>query len=331
MSTDAGVRRHGYEGTFRVAVVGVGDHATSVLIPLIREAGFDIVATCARRRSSADAAAAKFRIAAAYDSVPEMLEGTSPDAVIAAVPPAAYSEVVRACIERGVPVLAEKPGAVDAHEAEELADLSLARGVPVMVGYMKRFAPAYRQARAVIEDAAFGSASLATFVFVMGDFETDFRNYLIDNTVHHLDLARFLLGELGEVHARRRPSFGGRHAVAVMATSESGALVSFQFGSTGSWFQRNEWVEIVGEGASVNVDNVDTCVYRPGSRPEQVWRPNYSIPLEGNLTSTTLGFLPELLHFRDVVAGSAVCESSLESASRTLLLLRQVEKVLALT
>jgi predicted dehydrogenase len=304
--------------------VGCGQHASGVLLPLLEAAGFELVATCARRLSTASAAANRFGAKSAYDDIEEMLRRERIDAVVACVPPPVYGAVIRACVEAGVPCFAEKPGAANAAQANELARLSRDRGVPVMVGYMKRFAPAYRQARACIADAAFGTAAIATFSFVMGEFDEDFSGYVIDNPVHHLDLARFLLGELEVTQVTRGPSAGGRHAVSVTTRTESGAPVVFQLASTGSWFSHNEFVHVWGAGSAVLVDNVDTCVLRPPTGPEQVWRPNYTIPLPENLTPTTLGFLPELAHFADVVTKGGACESDLDSAARTLALAEEI-------
>ncbi|HEX6871820.1 MAG TPA: Gfo/Idh/MocA family oxidoreductase [Micromonosporaceae bacterium] len=311
--------------TIRVAAVGCGQHAMDVLYPMFDAAGFELVAICARRVSTASAAAARLGVASAYDNVADMLRRERLDAVVACVPPVAYAEVIRACLAAGLPCFAEKPGAADATEAAELARISVDRGIPVMVGYMKRFAPAYRQARACLTEPGFGATTLGTFSFVMGEFDEDFAGYVIDNPVHHLDLARYLLGELAVMHVTRGPSAGGRHAVSVTARTESGAPVVFQLGSTGSWYSHNESVHLWGgSGGAVLVDNVDTCVLRPATGPEQVWRPNYTIPLPENLTPTTLGFLPELAHFRDVVTERVECESSMDSAARTLALAEAV-------
>ncbi len=301
----------------RVGVVGCGQHAIAVLFPNLVNLGFELVATCARRHATAQAAD-HFGARAAYDNYAEMITTSGLEAVIASVPPDVYGGVVRAGIAAGLPLFVEKPGAASAQEAASLAQLSANAGVPVMVGYMKRFAPAYRQARACLSDPAFGQASLATFTFVMGDFEADFLTYLWDNPVHHFDLARFLLGDLHDVRARRGRNDNGRHAVTVTARTDAGGLVTFQLGTVGSWYQHNESVEIFGAGSSVIVDNIDTCVRRPAEGPEQRWRPNYSIPIQENLTSTTMGFAPELIHFRNVVRDGAACESDIASAAKTL-------------
>ena len=39
------------------------------------------------------------------------------------------------------------------------------------------------------------------------------------------------------------------------------------------------------------VENLDTCIWRPPTRPELVWRPNYTVPVAANMTGATMGFV----------------------------------------
>lgn len=94
----------------RIGIVGCGRHATSVLLPALVHLNFDLAATCARRLSTAQAAAARFGARAAYDSVAEMIRREELDAVVACVPPPAYGAVIGECVDAGLPVFAEKPG-----------------------------------------------------------------------------------------------------------------------------------------------------------------------------------------------------------------------------
>jgi UDP-N-acetylglucosamine 3-dehydrogenase len=306
----------------RVGVVGVGGHATANLYPCLAPAGLELVATCALHRDRADAAAVRWGAAHAFDSAESMLAAVDIDGVVVCVEPAAYAPIVRSCIEAGKPVFCDKPGAASSAEARELAELSSEKAVPVVVGYMKRFAPAYRRAREIIMSPSFGPVSLATFAFVMGPWPTGkVRQYLIDNPVHHLDLARYLLGELTDLDANVRiteaPDSGC--AVAAMA-SASGAVCTLNFSTTGSWEHRSEYAEVFGAGHSVFVDNVDTCTYRPPEPPAQVWRPNYTVPSAANASHTLMGFLPELEHFRSVATEGAESLSDMASAGATLAL-----------
>jgi predicted dehydrogenase len=302
----------------RVGAVGVGVHAVNAILPNLPVAGFQLAATCARHLERAEAAARRFGADGAFDDVERMLDVSELDGVIVVVPPEDFFGVIQTCIRRGVPVFTEKPAANDAAEAHALAAQAAEAGVTVMVGYMKRFAVGYQRAREILGRPAFGAPTLGSFTWSMGPFAQRFgmRDWLFENVVHHVDLARFFLGELSDVHVARGP--GAEHTVVVTAMSSSGAVVSIRANTTGSWEQRNEAVEIFGNGHSLYVDNLDTCTYRPPERPEHVWRPNYTVPVAANMTGATMGFATELEHFRHVLADGARCESDIASAAATL-------------
>jgi predicted dehydrogenase len=306
------------DAPLRVGAVGVGVHAVNAILPNLPVAGFQLAATCARHLDRAEAVARRFGAGQAFDDVERMLEEAELDAVSVVVPPEEFFAVIEACIRRGLPVFTEKPAANDAAEAHALAAQASAAGVTVMVGYMKRFAAGYQRARELARSADFGAPTLGSFTWSMGPFAHRFgmRDWLFENVVHHVDLARFFFGELSDVHVVRGP--GTEHTVVVTASSASGAVVSIRANTTGSWEQRNEAVEIFGDGHSLVVDNLDTCTYRPPERPELIWRPNYTVPLAGNMTGATMGFASELEHFRRVLADGAACESDMASAAATL-------------
>jgi predicted dehydrogenase len=134
-----------------------------------------------------------------------------------------------------------------------------------------------------------------SFTWSMGPFADrfDLRDWLFENPVHHFDLTRF--GELRDVAVARAP--GREHTVVVTARSEEGAIISIRANTTGSWEQRNEAVEIFGEGHSLLVESLDTCTWRPPERPELVWRPNYTVPTPNSMSVATIGFVRELEHF----------------------------------
>ncbi len=303
----------------RIGLIGCGRHATASVLPAFPEAGLRLVATCARRIERAEACAELFGAPTAYDDPRAMLDAGGLDGVVIVVPAGAYASLIELCLRARLPVFAEKPGAASGEEARRIAECSASSGVPVMVGYMKRFAPAYRCAREAIRDTSFGRPMLGSVRFVVGSgFGGSLRTWVIDNVVHPLDIARFLVGELSDLalHHTHEPEAG--HALAVIARSERGAVVSFELATTGSWMQHNERVEVTGIGNTVCVDNVDTCVYRPREGAEQIWRPNYTVPLPVNTTPVVTGFVGELEHFREVVADGAPCESDIRSAARTL-------------
>jgi predicted dehydrogenase len=78
------------------------------------------------------------------------------DAVVVACPAAAHAPVARADIERGLPVLVEKPFALSADEAESVALLADAKRVPVMAGHLLLFHPAIERLKEMIHAGDLG-------------------------------------------------------------------------------------------------------------------------------------------------------------------------------
>src|SRR4051812_45508811 len=303
----------------RVGVVGCGGHASTSILPNLAAAGVSIDAVCARHLDRARAAAAHYRAGAHFDDVAKMLDTVEVDGVVVVVPPDQYAAVLTECLAHGLPVFCDKPGAGSYAEARDLAAMADERGVPVVVGYQKRFAPAYVQALECTRAADFGDISLASFRWSMGPLggRNSLRDWLFENPVHHFDLARWLCGDIDDLHVQAT-TVAGEFVVVVTGRTGSGAVVSIRACTVGSWWQNNESVELYGVGSSVYSDNIDTCTLRPPQRPEQVWRPNYTVPLPPNFSTTTMGFTPELAHFVEVATQNVPSRSDLASAAETL-------------
>lgn len=65
------------------------------------------------------------------------------DGVVIATPPSSHAEIALAFIERGIPVLIEKPMTLDRESAEKIVDASVARHSPVQVGHVHLYNPAF--------------------------------------------------------------------------------------------------------------------------------------------------------------------------------------------
>ncbi|HXE80871.1 MAG TPA: Gfo/Idh/MocA family oxidoreductase [Vicinamibacterales bacterium] len=134
----------GSASPLRVAVVGVGHlgrHHARILadLPGARLVGVvDIDADRARE------VAAQCRTAVLSDI--QALPGLV-DAVTVAVPTESHAAVAEPLLERGIPVLVEKPIAASVEEARRLVDLADSRGLVLAVGHTERFNPAVDAAR----------------------------------------------------------------------------------------------------------------------------------------------------------------------------------------
>ncbi len=77
-------------------------------------------------------------------------------AVVIATPAATHAPLARAAIERGLPVLVEKPFTLSPKDADMLVELAAARRVPVMVGHLLLFHPVIERLRTMIRAGELG-------------------------------------------------------------------------------------------------------------------------------------------------------------------------------
>jgi myo-inositol 2-dehydrogenase / D-chiro-inositol 1-dehydrogenase len=121
------------------------------------------------------------------------------DAVLIATPTPTHADVVRAALAARVHVLCEKPLAADAATIRDL-DRAVPDGVHLVVGFQRRFDPAYEAIRAAIAAGGYGAIYLiraTTFDHVPPDpgYLAASGGIFRDQFIHDLDVLPWLLGE----------------------------------------------------------------------------------------------------------------------------------------
>ncbi len=310
----------------RVGFIGSGRHATRILYPSLRLTDLELVATCSLVEEEAAYNARLFGAERHYVGHEALLAGEDDiDACLVAVRPPAYKEVIQAVLEAGLPVWAEKPAAASASEAAELVKLSERAGLPICVGFMKRFAPAYELARTAVEEPEFGRPSFFAGKFAMGGgLYPDDYTFLVDNSVHMVDLMRHFMGEVASLSVERTEGDAGRVAYAVLARFERGGVGTLHLSTMQSWRAHNERVEITGEGSATVVDNVTRFRLYTPEGPGRSWEPNYTVPSDANQTLMLTGYARELQHFAEIVRDGASPRATIEDAQRALALIDDI-------
>jgi predicted dehydrogenase len=140
----------------------------------------------------------------------EMLDRVRPGAAIVATPNAMHTEIGLLCVQRKVPAIIEKPVAHTVVSAQVLAEAARAASLPMLVGHQRRHNAMVQRAREVIRSGALGRivsvALLANWFKPSPYFEMAWRRQkgggpVLINAIHDIDLLRFLVGEITEVHA----------------------------------------------------------------------------------------------------------------------------------
>jgi len=180
------------------------------------------------------------------------------DAVLIATPGKAHEEQVNACLDRGVPVLCEKPLTTDIASSYRIVQKEAALGRPlVQVGFMRRFDAEYVALKELITSGSLGNALMVHCTHrnptVPDFFNSEFM--MRDSVVHEVDVARFLLDEeitsvqiLKGVATKAAPE-GTSDPMLVVFETESGRIVTDEiYVRTGVAYEVR--TEVVGEQGS---------------------------------------------------------------------------------
>jgi len=122
----------------------------------------------------------------------------SVQAAVIAVPTHLHHEVARACLERGVHVLVEKPIAATLEQADDLVDLAVEKKLVLQVGHVQRYSTAFKALAARVTRPLYIDAERLAG-FKQRGAEVD---VILDLMIHDLDLALSLArSEVKEVSA----------------------------------------------------------------------------------------------------------------------------------
>ena len=137
--------------------------------------------------------------AAEVASVEQALRDDSIDAVVIASSTDTHLPLIEACAQAGKAVFCEKPLDLDVDRARRCVQAARAAGVPLAVGFNRRYDPSFRRLRDEIASGRLGSVEVVSIT--SRDPAPPSLDYLRrsgglfrDMTIHDLDMARWLLG-----------------------------------------------------------------------------------------------------------------------------------------
>jgi len=323
------------ENTIKVAFVGCGTHATENLYPALKYASMDLVAVCAKHLDNAERQALAFGAETAYDDYREMLSSEKIDALLVCANPQVHYEVSKEALKRNLPVFVEKPPVESLEQAKEMLELSKKADKLLMVGFNKRFAPVYKEAKSLIEKKQLGALNSIFIRGYVGATQGK-ETLLLDIGIHYIDLLRYFGGEIKDFHVIEKSS-GAKITLAVSCKFKNDTIGVLELSNVYSWTKPGEYIEILGEESLLVVDNAHKLIFHkptissPGEVPRElekttIWSPNYSIPVKENHLIFLNGYVYALRHFGDVVKGKAKCLSDIEDGYKALSVIENILK-----
>ena len=191
----------------RIGFVGAGGIANHHMRTLAEIDAAEMVAFCDVAEEKAREAATTYG-GKAYGHHEDMYDGADLDAVFICLPPFAHQEQELAAIERGLPIFVEKPVATSLHKARRIAAAIADKKLVSAVGYHWRYMDTTDRAVECLGDEPVGYALGAWMGGMPGvswwRVLAQSGGQMVEQTTHIFDLARYLLGEVTDVHAMAR-------------------------------------------------------------------------------------------------------------------------------
>ncbi|MDX3579685.1 bi-domain-containing oxidoreductase [Streptomyces sp. FL07-04A] len=252
----------------RLAFVGAGNYATSMLLPhLAQREGVELSTVVTTTALSAANAQRKFGFAAATTDLDAVLGDPSVDAVFVVTRHSSHAELTRKALLAGKTVFVEKPLALSEDElAGVLAAVEESGNDRLQVGFNRRFAPLLTEARKRF-GARTGPASLR---YLVNAGRLDHGSwYLRQGTEgsrfageggHFIDTASWLLdADPVSVYATAAP---GNEDLQVVLRYPDGSTATVSYVTTGAPGFPKETLDLVADGKVLRLDDfVRASVY----------------------------------------------------------------------
>jgi len=192
--------------TFGVALLGAGRMGMEHARTMLGVAEAKVLAIADPNLQAAETAKTLLRAEKIYANPEEAIHHPGVEAVVIVTPTDTHARYIELSALASKAVFCEKPVAKDLAETKRVMGVVEEKGVPFQIGFNRRYDPPYAAAKKKIEAGEIGP--IEQFIDVMRDPAPPPVEYLkgsggifVDMSIHDIDCARFLVGEVEEVLA----------------------------------------------------------------------------------------------------------------------------------
>ena len=322
--------------TRRYALVGLGGHCVSNLLPVIQHLQLPLKYICCTSREKAELISRKYKDVIGTTSLQALLQDEEIVGIFVAAHPDAHFQIASAAL------FIEKPPCRSKKELEILIELARqAKTTIVVVGLQRRFAPATEilQKRLRKEKVHHYHYRYLTGLYPEGDA-------LLDLFIHPLDYVVFLFGK-AKLKAMERVEQGGGQTLFLILEHHN-VMGVLEVSTDYSWQEAQELLSVNTEQGIYRLDNLERLDFVPkrssvlGIPLEKVLQSrtgvvtlygrNAFLPTTADNQLASQGFFSEIRTFADKVEHQGKkrksCVSDLECIQDTYWLISEIREYL---
>lgn len=171
----------------RIGVIGLGGIAQKAYLPVITAREDIELVFCTRNNEKLKNQAKKYRVSEYTTSIDDLINSNIQAAFVHTATESHF-EICKKLLMSGIHVYVDKPISYSYEESKQLVDIAKKYNKTLMIGFNRRFAPMYSSIK---------SEKTANVVLVQKNRVSspqDIRTFILDDYIHVLDTARFLMG-----------------------------------------------------------------------------------------------------------------------------------------
>jgi len=328
--------------TRRYALVGLGGHCVSNLLPVIQHLQLPLKYICCTSREKAELISRKYKDVIGTTSLQTLLQDEEIAGIFVAAHPDAHFQIASAVLKARKALFIEKPPCRSKKELEILIELARqAKTTIVVVGLQRRFAPATEilQKRLRKEKVHHYHYRYLTGLYPEGDA-------LLDLFIHPLDYVVFLFGK-AKLKAMERVEQGGGQTLFLILEHHN-VMGVLEVSTDYSWQEAQELLNVNTKQGIYRLDNLERLDFVPkrssvlGIPLEKVLQSrtgvvtlygrNAFLPTTADNQLVSQGFFSEIRTFADKVEHQGKkrksCASDLECIQDTYWLISEIREYL---
>ncbi|MCZ6635002.1 MAG: Gfo/Idh/MocA family oxidoreductase [bacterium] len=306
----------------RIAIIGAGNLSTKRIYPNLGAAGAHLVGVCDLDREKAERNTRRFG-GTVYTDYEAMLKTERPDGVIICIGPEAHATLAPKILRKGFPVYTEKPPAPSAQAAFEVARVAHETGILCTTAFKKRYAEANNRAKEWLKKFPPEDRYSISIDYCSAQYANDSprRSFLLDFTVHILDLTGYLFGDVARVFAFSK----GMDAYAVSLVFTCGAVGALNLNCGRSFRIPTEEIEITVKGGNfMTLHNSSTWRITEDQKPCE-WREPPTFTSSGDSGFDT-GHLAEIIDFLAALKEGRTTRSNIYESYKSMVLYEAIKE-----
>lgn len=297
----------------RIGVIGLGHIAMKAYLPILtKEEGWTLVGAFSPGVEKREKICRQYRMNE-YSSMASLAADC--DAMFVHSSTDTHFEIVSELISKGLDVYVDKPLAATIEQAEQLVELSQKRQRKLMVGFNRRFAPLYQEAKKMAGQTAWIRIDKHR---PSGGGTNAFSYTMLDDYLHLVDTARWLGGKESQLlHGRiQLNEHQDLHTAHHLYESKNGtAVFTSMHRQAGTDLEQVEWTAA---GQVIRVENMACLQIKSNGHLQEKKPPSWESIL------TQRGFDGAIRHFIEAVDQDSPLMIDGEEAFKSQLLVQKM-------